>query len=287
MRRACDKSSAPKLPSHHLRSYPTHLLRLSLSLPTRATSMLVRSLVFVRKIDAKRNEGRWEREITVVEWVKARERRKRKRQFETGGGEHVQGQFTREAKEVEGLEEGEETQEQEGAGEVAPPRPCHTLDYATSGLLVMAKTDQALAQVSVAFDASRIGPLLSSAPSTISTTGPARYRVAKEYRAKTELRKLAASSVERDVSALRSPSSANRRNEGDEQLTKQVQHLFTEKAMLQRRLKELERENQHLHDEMEMLYTQVDEQADEVDAAYERAMRDAADVVVLLLLVLT
>ena len=104
--------------------------------------------------------------------------------------------------------------------------------------------------------------------------------VAKEYRAKTELRKLAASSVERDVSALRSPSSANRRNEGDEQLTKQVQHLFTEKAMLQRRLKELERENQHLHDEMEMLYTQVDEQADEVDAAYERAMRDAADVVV-------
>jgi len=103
--------------------------------------------------------------------------------------------------------------------------------------------------------------------------------VAKEYRAKTELRKLAASSVERDVSALRSPSSANRRNE-DEQLTKQVQHLFTEKAMLQRRLKELERENQHLHDEVEMLYTQVDEQADEVDAVYERAMRDAADVVV-------
>mmetsp|Transcript_486 Transcript_486/g.1885 ORF Transcript_486/g.1885 Transcript_486/m.1885 type:complete len:733 (-) Transcript_486:125-2323(-) len=103
--------------------------------------------------------------------------------------------------------------------------------------------------------------------------------VAKEYRAKTELRKLAASSVERDVSALRSPSSANRRNE-DEQLTKQVQHLFTEKAMLQRRLKELERENQHLHDETEMLYTQVDEQADEVDAAYERAMRDAAEVVV-------
>lgn len=103
--------------------------------------------------------------------------------------------------------------------------------------------------------------------------------VAKEYRAKTELRKLATSSVERDVSALRSPSSANRRNE-DEQLTKQVQHLFTEKAMLQRRLKELERENAHLHDEVEMLYTQVDEQADEVDAAYERAMRDAADVVV-------
>ena len=103
--------------------------------------------------------------------------------------------------------------------------------------------------------------------------------VAKEYRAKTELRKLAASSVERDVSALRSPSSANRRNE-DEQLTKQVQHLFTEKAMLQRRLKELERENTHLHDELEMLYAQVDEQADEVDAAYERAMRDAADVVV-------
>ena len=103
--------------------------------------------------------------------------------------------------------------------------------------------------------------------------------VAKEYRAKTELRKLATSSVERDVSALRSPSSANRRNE-DEQLTKQVQHLFTEKAMLQRRLKELERENAHLHDEVEMLYTQVDEQADEVDAAYERAMRDAANVVV-------
>ena len=102
--------------------------------------------------------------------------------------------------------------------------------------------------------------------------------VAKEYRAKTELRKLATSSVERDVSALRSPSSANRRNE-DEQLTKQVQHLFTEKAMLQRRLKELERENAHLHDEVEMLYTQVDEQADEVDAAYERAMRDAANVV--------
>lgn len=103
--------------------------------------------------------------------------------------------------------------------------------------------------------------------------------VAKEYRAKTELRKLAVVSVERDVSALRSPSAANRRNE-DEQLTKQVQHLFTEKVMLQARLKELERENQHLSDEVEMLHTQVDEQADEVDAAYDRAMKDAADTVV-------
>ena len=36
--------------------------------------------------------------------------------------------------------------------------------------------------------------------------------VAKEYRAKTELRKLAVVSVERDVSALRSPSAANRRD---------------------------------------------------------------------------
>ena len=80
--------------------------------------------------------------------------------------------------------------------------------------------------------------------------------MAKEYRAKTELRKLAVVSVERDVSALRSPSAANRRNE-DEQLTKQVQHLFTEKVMLQARLKELERENQHLSDEVEMLHTQV------------------------------
>ena len=103
--------------------------------------------------------------------------------------------------------------------------------------------------------------------------------MAKEYRAKTELRKLAVVSVERDVSALRSPSAANRRNE-DEQLTKQVQHLFTEKVMLQARLKELERENQHLSDEVEMLHTQVDEQADEVDAAYDRAMKDAADTVV-------
>ena len=103
--------------------------------------------------------------------------------------------------------------------------------------------------------------------------------VAKEYRAKTELRKLAVVSVERDVSALRSPSAANRRNE-DEQLTKQVQHLFTEKVMLQARLKELERENQHLSDEVEMLHTQVDEQADEVDAAYDRAMKDAADTIV-------
>ena len=86
--------------------------------------------------------------------------------------------------------------------------------------------------------------------------------------------------VFRRARCLRAPIPiANRRNE-DEQLTKQVQHLFTEKAMLQRRLKELERENAHLHDEVEMLYTQVDEQADEVDAAYERAMRDAANVVV-------
>ena len=121
-------------------------------------------------------------------------------------------------------------------------------------------------------------PYTQDAP-LIGVLSVEKSEVAKEYRAKTELRKLAVVSVERDVSALRSPSAANRRNE-DEQLTKQVQHLFTEKVMLQARLKELERENQHLSDEVEMLHTQVDEQADEVDAAYDRAMKDAADTVV-------
>jgi 23S rRNA-/tRNA-specific pseudouridylate synthase len=31
-------------------------------------------------------------------------------------------------------------------------RPCHTLDYATSGLLVVSKTPEALATMSLAFD---------------------------------------------------------------------------------------------------------------------------------------
>ena len=114
-------------------------------------NLLIVDKPFDTQIDAKRNGRRWRDEITVVEWLEARRRR--------------------------GCFEGAATAE----ADPSAARPCHTLDYATSGLLLMAKTDAALAQASVAFDASSPPP----SPSTSGTAaaGPARYRVAKEYRA--------------------------------------------------------------------------------------------------------
>ena len=66
------------------------------------------------------------------------------------------------------------------------------------------------------------------------------------------------------------------------QLTQQVMHLHGEKVALQRRMTELERENQHLHGEVEVLYAQVDEQSEQsqrqreaLEAAAREAVADA------------
>ena len=59
-----------------------------------------------------------------------------------------------------------------------------------------------------------------------------------------------------------------------EQLTKQVMHLHGEKLALQKRMTELERENKHLCGEVEVLYSQVDEQSER--ASREREALEAA-----------
>ena len=64
------------------------------------------------------------------------------------------------------------------------------------------------------------------------------------------------------------------------QLTQQVMHLHGEKVALQRRMVELERENEHLHGEVEVLYAQVDEQSERSQRqreALEAAAREALD----------
>ena len=64
------------------------------------------------------------------------------------------------------------------------------------------------------------------------------------------------------------------------QLTQQVMHLHGEKVALQRRLTELERENEHLHGEVDVLYAQVDEQSERAQRqreALEAAAREAVD----------
>ena len=64
------------------------------------------------------------------------------------------------------------------------------------------------------------------------------------------------------------------------QLTQQVMHLHGEKVALQRRMFELERENEHLHGEVEVLYAQVDEQSERSQRqreALEAAAREALD----------
>ena len=64
------------------------------------------------------------------------------------------------------------------------------------------------------------------------------------------------------------------------QLTQQVMHLHGEKVALQRRMFELERENEHLHGEVEVLYAQVDEQSEQSQRqreALEAAAREALD----------
>ena len=65
------------------------------------------------------------------------------------------------------------------------------------------------------------------------------------------------------------------------QLTQQVMHLHGEKVALQRRMVELERENEHLHGEVEVLYAQVDEQSErsqrQLCSALEAAAREALD----------
>lgn len=63
--------------------------------------------------------------------------------------------------------------------------------------------------------------------------------------------------------------------EAEEQLTTHVQKLHTEKIMLERRLKDLERENDHLQREMEVLYMQVDEQSGMLEKSFVEAT-DAA-----------
>ena len=64
------------------------------------------------------------------------------------------------------------------------------------------------------------------------------------------------------------------------QLTQQVMHLHSEKVALQRRMTELERENEHLHGEVDVLYAQVDEQSERAQRqreALEAAAREAVD----------
>jgi len=64
------------------------------------------------------------------------------------------------------------------------------------------------------------------------------------------------------------------------QLTQQVMHLHGEKVALQRRMTELERENEHLHGEVDVLYAQVDEQSERAQRqreALEAAAREAVD----------
>ena len=64
------------------------------------------------------------------------------------------------------------------------------------------------------------------------------------------------------------------------QLTQQVMHLHGEKVALQRRMTELERENEHLHGEVDVLYAQVDEQSERSQRqreALEAAARVAVD----------
>ena len=57
-------------------------------------------------------------------------------------------------------------------------------------------------------------------------------------------------------------------------------HLHSEKVALQRRMTELERENEHLHGEVDVLYAQVDEQSERAQRqreALEAAAREAVD----------
>jgi len=64
------------------------------------------------------------------------------------------------------------------------------------------------------------------------------------------------------------------------QLTQQVMHLHGEKVALQRRMTELERENEHLHGEVDVLYAQVDEQSERAQRqreTLEAAAREAVD----------
>ena len=64
------------------------------------------------------------------------------------------------------------------------------------------------------------------------------------------------------------------------QLTQQVMHLHGEKVALQRRMTELERENEHLHGEVDVLYAQVDKQSERAQRqreALEAAAREAVD----------
>jgi len=69
-------------------------------------------------------------------------------------------------------------------------------------------------------------------------------------------------------------------SEEDAQLTMQVAQMHTEKVRLERRLRELERENDHLHDEVEVLYLQVDEQSGMLDLSYAEAAEVAAGAAV-------
>ena len=67
--------------------------------------------------------------------------------------------------------------------------------------------------------------------------------------------------------------------EAGEQLTAQFATLHSEKVQLQRRMLELERENEHLHGEVEVLYAQVDEQSDRIDGTFKEFERAAEEAV--------
>ncbi|KAJ1477929.1 hypothetical protein T484DRAFT_1905448, partial [Baffinella frigidus] len=127
-------------------------------------NLLIVDKPFDTQIDAKRNGRRWDDEITVVEWLEARTRGR----GGGGGGGGIEGG-------VGGDPNGLGANTADAPSTCTTPRPCHTLDYATSGLLIMPKTDAALAQASAAFDATQ--------SPTSENPRPSRYRVAKEYRA--------------------------------------------------------------------------------------------------------
>lgn len=105
--------------------------------------------------------------------------------------------------------------------------------------------------------------LHESLSARVSAALPRRRQKAAEKKQKQE----AAAAAE---AAAKAPSKLSFQEE-DEQLTMQVVHLHTEKVMLQRRLKELERENDHLQGEVEVLYMQVDEQSGLLDRSFAEA----------------